>query len=213
MDDMHTPHVDHLRSASAVSSIHVAVFLAIGYYLPVILLWTGTIPFRFRFHVLIGMTLIMAVYAWWSGIRAAELGFRNDTLWGSIRLNGFLSFIFLVLLLATYLSGSIREPTVPSWALFFVFYVFISGPAQEFLYRSLLLAQLNRTGMNPPSALVISAVTYSFLHVFYNDLITLFVTLFMGFVWGAIYQRYPNFYGVAISHSVLGAVSIAVGLV
>ncbi len=212
MEDMHNTHI-HERTRAVTSKTHLVAFLAMGYYLPVVLIWTGVIPFAFRFHVLVGMTLMMAVYAWSCRMRAAELGFRLDTLPGSLRLNGLLSTLFILILLVAYFAGGLREPTVPSWALFFVFYIFISGPAQEFLYRGLLFAQLERAGVNPFWALVVSAVTYSFLHVFYNDVITVAVTLFMGFVWGLIYQRYPNWYGVAISHSVLGAVSIAVGLV
>jgi len=61
--------------------------------------------------------------------------------------------------------------------------------------------------------IIASAVTYSFLHLFYNDLITIMVTFVAGLLWGWIYHKYPNFWGVALSHSVLGAVSIMVGLI
>jgi membrane protease YdiL (CAAX protease family) len=35
----------------------------------------------------------------------------------------------------------------------------------------------------------------------------------MGIVWGMIYYKHPNFWGVTISHAVLGIVSIATGLI
>jgi membrane protease YdiL (CAAX protease family) len=111
-------------------------------------------------------------------------------------------------------AGIIREPTIPGWKLFFVYYVFISGPSQEFLFRSNFFALMRRENIGGPVLQIIaSAVTYSFLHIFYNDLITLLVTFAAGLVWGWIYHRYPNFWGVAFSHSVLGAASIMVGLI
>lgn len=61
--------------------------------------------------------------------------------------------------------------------------------------------------------IIASAVTYRCLYIFYNDLITLLVTFVAGLLWGWIYHRYPNFWGIAFSHSVLGAVSIMVGLI
>jgi membrane protease YdiL (CAAX protease family) len=174
----------------------------------------GVIPFKFRFHVLVGMTFSMIVYAWATGLHPAEVGLRRDTLKSGLLVNTVLSAIFGAILLVLYFTDNIREPTIPSWALFFLFYVFISGPAQEFLFRSMMFAQMARAGIRDPYAVIpISAATYCFLHVIYNDLTTLIATLFMGFVWGVIYWRYPNFYGVALSHSALGVVAIAVGLV
>lgn len=190
------------------------LLLALAYYLPVILIWVGVISFDLRFHVLVGMALVMAVYSWLRKIHLSELGFRKDTLFGSLLWNGLLSAVFVALLYTLYFAGLIRTPTVPEWRMFFIFYVFISSPAQEFIFRSVIFAEMKRlTNFNPIAQIVVSTITYSFLHVIYNDLITLFVTAFMGVVWGILYYRYPNFWGVTLSHAVLGVVSISVGLI
>lgn len=77
-----------------------------------------------------------------------------------------------------------------------------------------MFAELNRSGVSRSLwQILISAITYSLMHVFYNDLITLGVTLLMGVVWGMIYRKHPNFWGVALSHAVLGVVSILVGII
>lgn len=188
--------------------------LAVAYYLPVILLWARVIPFAYRFHVLVMMSAAMAAYSVARGRRASELGFVRGPLGPSLAANGALSLLLLGLMLALHRAHLIRPPTVPNWNLFYVFYVFVSSPCQEFLFRCALFAEMRGSGITNPAAQVcISAVTYCFLHVIYNDAITLGVTLVMGIVWGILYQRYPSFWGVTLSHAVLGAVSIAVGLI
>jgi len=160
------------------------------------------------------MTGVLLAYSLWRGRRLRDLGFRTDNLKGSLAVNGALSALLVAVLLCSYAAGLIREPVPPEWGLFYPFYVFVSGPAQEFIYRSVLFSEMGAAGIRGAlPQVLLSAVTYSFLHVIYNDAITLAVTLLMGVVWGLIYRRYPNFWGVALSHATLGAVSIAVGLV
>lgn len=204
----------HSTSNSSSSLVRLIVLLAVIYYLPPILLWFRVIPFGLRFYVLVIMALLMVIYAYLRKFTLRELGFRTDTLRGSFFWNGILSVVLLIVMLVGYKAGLIRKPTVPSWNLFFIFYVFVSSPSQEFLFRSNLFAELNRSGITTAIwQIVITAITYSFMHVFYNDAITLGVTLFMGVVWGLIYRKYPNFWGVAFSHAVLGVVSILVGII
>ena len=61
--------------------------------------------------------------------------------------------------------------------------------------------------------MLITAVTYAFIHIIYRDLLVLAATLVAGIAWGAIYRRWPNLIGVAISHAGLGASAISVGLI
>ena len=92
---------------SEPSRAHLAVFLAALCYLPVVLVWTGVIPFAYRFYVLIAMTAVMAAYAALVGLGWKELGFRRDTLRGSMVSNGIVSAVLLLLLVGSYLAGSI----------------------------------------------------------------------------------------------------------
>lgn len=188
--------------------------LLLGYYLPVLLVYCGAIPFRFRFAVLISMTVLMSLHASYAKRSWLSLGFSRENLKGSLFWNSIVSLLLIATILVAFYSGMIRKPTIPSWNLFFVFYIFISAPAQEFLYRSALFAEMSASGIVSPIAqIAISALTYSFLHIIYKDIITILVTLLMGVIWGAIYHYRRNFFGVAVSHSVLGALSILVGLV
>lgn len=160
------------------------------------------------------MTCMMIAYDWRRGLSLKELGFRTDTLKGSLFLNALVSLPLVSIMLLSFDAGVIREPTPPAWGLFFAHYVFISGPSQEFLFRSNLFALMRRSNINGPVLqVVVSAVTFSFMHAFYKDWPTLIVTLAIGLMWGAIYYRYPNFWGVALSHALLGVVAVKVGVV
>ena len=191
----------------------ILLWLAL-YCLPPLLLWLRVIAFDWRFRVLLVMTLVMLCYDCWRGMGPRELGFRRDTLRGSLLHNLAVSLLLVGLMLWGFKAGVIRAPGNPGWRLFCVHDLLVSSPSQEFLFRSNLFALMNRSNIRGPFAQVtLSAVTYSFLHIFYNDPLTLAVTLFAGLLWGWIYYKYPNFWGVALSHAALGATAILVGLI
>lgn len=157
---------------------------------------------------------MMAAYDWLCGLRGRELGFRKDNFKASLLLNAFASLSLILLLFVSFKAGFIREPTVPGWWLFFAYYVFVSSPSQEFLFRSNLFAWMSRADIKRPAVqVIVSAATFSFMHIIYRDPLTLTAAFGAGLLWGWIYHKRPNFGGVAFSHAVVGAVSILVGLV
>ena len=194
--------------------LRFAAFAAVAYYLPAALLFFGVIPFAYRFVVLVVMAGLLGGHAALRGLTPRELGLTREHLHGSLVANGTLSAILALLLIGAFSAHAIRTPTIPAWRWFFPFYVLISSPAQEFLYRSVMFAELRRAGIDGVvGQVLLSALTYCLLHSIYRDWITLAVTLFMGIVWGLLYRRWPNLWGVALSHAVLGALSILTGLV
>lgn len=209
---MQSHKIIYVCFSSRIRDFLFSVFIL--YYLPPLSLWSGIIPFAWRFKLLAIMAAIMVAYDYRHGFSLKELGFRQDTLKGSLILNIIVSILFVIFMLLSFEKGLIRTPTIPGWKLFFAYYFFVSCPLQEFLFRSNLFALMKRAGIKGALLqITVSAVTYSFLHIFYNDLITLATTLTIGLMWGGIYYKYPNFWGVAISHAVLGVVAIKVGLI
>jgi len=190
-----------------------AAFLIASLYLPVTLLWTGVIPFRYRFVVTFFAVMIIIAYAGIRKLNWSALGFRRDTLKRSLLWNIGATVVFLSILYFLHSAGLIVKSTAPLWPLFFIFYILVLSPAQEFFFRSILFAELRRVRTGAPwHIILISSASFCFLHVIYRSPLILFITLLMGIVWGVIYYRYPNFWGVTISHAVLGTAAIAIGL-
>jgi len=60
---------------------------------------------------------------------------------------------------------------------------------------------------------VVSTVNFGLIHIIYHDWITFLAAMFIGFSLGLIYSQTKSIYGISISHAIVGAVSIYVGLV
>ncbi len=191
-----------------------ALFLLTLFYLPVIMLWTGVIPFRFRFIVISFAIIGIISYTRVRKLNWSSLGFRRDTLKRSLLWNCGVSLLFLLILLYLNRNGLIVKDTTHFWPVFYIFYILVLSPVQEFFFRSIFFAELRmiRPG-SPWFIILLSSLSFCFLHIVYRCPLTMLITLFMGVVWGLIYYRYPNFWGVTFSHAILGTAAIAVGLI
>lgn len=199
---------------SPASLARFAALLVVAYYLPVLLIYFGAIPFARRFVVLVIIAGVLALVALQRGTPVRELGLRSDNLKPALAVNALLTLIVGGALLAAYWQGLVRPTRVLDMWWFAPFYVLISCPAQEFSCRAFLFAEMNRAGIvGAVPQIAISAVTYAFLHVIYYDWVTFLAPLCIGIIWGVIYRLYPNLWGVVFSHSVLGLISIIVGLI
>jgi uncharacterized protein len=188
------------------------IFLAGTLYLPVTLIWMGIIPFQYRFAVMFCILAVIASYVRLRKIRWSDLGFRRDTLKKSIIWNFGTSLLFLFLIYLLHDTGRMGKATIQFWPLFFIFYILILTPAQEFFFRSLLFAEmLNLRNKHRWSVIILSSLSFCFLHIIYQHPLMLLMTFFMGLIWSIIYFKYPNFWGVTLSHAMLGTAAFALG--
>jgi hypothetical protein len=202
MQKTHPTHYGHL----------IVAFVAC--VLPTTLLWLGIIPYSLRFWLLMILSFAMVFYAVWRQFSLADLGIRTDNLRPALKWNMLFTTLLVAAMAIAYSNGFVRFEGQNQLNWFFLFYIVLSSPAQEFIYRSLIFAELKHHRFASPVAIVIlSALNFSYLHVFYNDWITLLVTLFMGVIWGIIYHHHPNWLSVSLSHALLGASAIFIGLI
>jgi len=175
------------------------------YIAPVLLISTDAIPRSWRFAVLIAVAALAWVLSYLRQYGREALGFRFYA--GSQRAVWALASSAILLLAASAMGLSQRLPSVPPFW-FFVFFVLISAPAQEFLYRSFLFAQMKERNLRPVTQIVLSAGLFAFMHVVYRDGLTVAMTFLAGLVWATAYHRTGSFAVVAFSHAAVGAVAI-----
>jgi len=205
---------DTLKQKYRQNHILIFIFFLAGtLYASVTLIWTGVIPLRYRFAVMFCILAVMVSYVLLRKFRWSDLGFRRDTLKQSLMWNFGISILFLSLLYWLHNAGLIGKATIQFWPLFFVFYILILTPAQEFFFRSLLFAEMgNFRYKRHWSIIVLSSLSFGFLHIIYQHPMTMLVTFFIGLIWSIIYYKYPNFWGVTISHAMLGTAALVLGL-
>ena len=196
--------------------LNFLVFLLITSFLPISLIWLGIIDFLFRFAWISIVILLLILYSRLRNYSLSSLGIRYDNLQISLLYNGMFTIILITLGLLIF-SLDIRVGPViqhKNPLLFNIFYVLLSSPAQEFWFRGLLFAEMKaRNIRNPIIMVLVSATTYSFLHIIFNNPWILISTFLVGIFWGIIYYKEPNLIGVSFSHSIVGLVTIIIGLV
>lgn len=187
--------------------------LVFFYLLPILLLAYGALPLGANHVVLVIMSLVMVAYAISKPIPGRELGFRPDNLRSALLWQGFVSLILMGALLLVSRAGIMHPKYYGESVIFYLFYVLISAPLQEFVFRSLMFRELNIYLNRDWIKVLLSAVIFSFAHYAYRDLSVLLMTFVAGLLWGFVYLKRPNFWAVAASHAVVGTVTIFLGFV
>jgi membrane protease YdiL (CAAX protease family) len=195
------------------SQITTSVVISFLYILPVVLILTKVIPFSDRFLVLTITGVLIIGLAMLNEIALADLGFNHQNLLPAIKDILPVTIISSVLMIIFYLNHGMRIDNTDITWYFYVFYISLSSPLQEFLYRSYLFNRLAQIQLNQGSIIIITAILYSFAHSIYQDLPTVLLSLIIGLYWAYHYNRFKNFYSITLSHTILGIIAILTGSV
>jgi membrane protease YdiL (CAAX protease family) len=199
------------RALVAPYNSRILIDLAVIYLLPVVLLTTGIVPFRLRFHALALMTVAAMVLSTTRQYSMERLGLTRPA-W--IKLLSFSVLPALVVLALMYPLGLLGHLTPVPATGFYLFFMAISAPAQEFLFRSFLFVALAANGVTGrPATVLISASLFAGMHLIYRDASTVALTFLVGLIWALFFSRTRNFFMVAASHACLGAIAIGLGAV
>ncbi|MDF5729281.1 MAG: CPBP family intramembrane metalloprotease, partial [Rhizonema sp. PD38] len=118
------------------------VILIIGftYILPVLLIFLGLLPFSWRFAVLILAAMVILSITRLYRFSAVELGFTQKHLGTSLKAISLPTLSIALLRLIHYiLQGSRLDNSAYSWT-FYLSFVGVSSPVQEFLYHGFLFS-------------------------------------------------------------------------
>lgn len=181
---------------------------------PVILIWMKLIPFAYRFQAFFCTLAGLACFCYYRQYRLYDLGFRTDNLKSSLVWNLVFCFIGGIGLLMMHKAGLGRPDHQKYLLHVYLFYVFFLGPVQELLFRGILFTEIKRARISGNLVfLLISTLSFCLLHIIYHHPPLLIIALISGLAWGIIFIKKPNIWGIAFSHSVLGALAMALGLI
>lgn len=190
----------------------VALGLLLGYVAIPLLIFFGVLPFEHKFVFLVTYGVLVYLVLRCVGAKNAELGLTTKNWQTSLASVLGITLFFVVAALVAYkLIGARFEPT--ETLLFYLFYVFISSPVQEFLYRGATSYFGKTLGLSVWLTVLISAMLYSLVHVIYKDWVLVVATFILGIIWHLIYLKTDNLLGVSISHAIFGALTIFLGLI
>lgn len=201
------------KTALFPASFSFLLLLLVNCYLPILLIWTDVIPFAYRFHVLAAVLCTFVLYGLYRGYRPSELGLTLKGSRHALLMNTLFCVVGGLGLYVVY-QGGFLMPRDHSYSLtsFFLYILFLA-PVQEFIFRGILFAEMKRCRMvDPRLMLLISTVTFSFLHIIYDHPPLLLITGISGLAWGMLYLRWPSLLGVSMSHALLGAFSMFLGV-
>lgn len=184
------------------------------FFVPPVLIWAEIIPFAYRFYALFSVLAVFSLYCLRRRYSLYELGCRTDNLRSSLTWNLLFCAIGAVGLYTTQKAGILRPDTPTYLPSMYVFYILFLGPIQEVIFRGILFAEMKRIEIIDHRWMVlVSTVSFCFLHIIYNHLPLLLITFACGLTWGIIFAKRPNIWGISLSHSLLGALAMFLGVI
>ena len=164
-----------------------------------------------KFYLLTGIGLLIFLLMKLFKVKNKDLGITKDNLFKSIKRNLLLIILFIIIIIIFKLLH-LDKYNPNETILFYIFYIFISCPIQEFLYRG-VFGYFDMNSKYNYLWLILSSLCYSFVHIIYKDILTCVLTFIIGIIWYILYKKDKNLCGVTISHMVLGVATIVLGII
>lgn len=192
------------------NKVLLLIIISIYILLPILILLFPLL-YNIKFYLLTIFGILIYLLMRLSKISNTNLGIKKESLLISIKRNIPLIILFIVIIVIYTLYFNRRF--IPDENIYFyLFYIFISCPIQEFLYRG-TFGYFEKIFKNRYLWVIISSLCYSFVHIIYRDLLTCILTFAMGIIWYILYRKDYNLTGVVLSHIVLGILTISLGII
>lgn len=186
------------------------IFIIINTLYVIVPLLILIFPHLFKYKLYILVTFGILIYFWLrkNNISNEDLGITNRNITNSLISN--LPIIIISISIITLMKFLNINKFVPSETIYFyLFYIFISCPIQEFLYRS-FYGYFDDGKYN---IMLLSSSMYAFVHIIYKDILTVILTFIIGLIWYNLYRKDKNLLGVSISHCIIGMITILLGII
>ena len=203
-----------MELSSQPNPIKTVLLILVFYIIPPLAIVANLIPYQYRFIVLMGITPVMMLIKPDGVTSLTDLGVTTTKLRQSML--AIMPMTIAMALPMVILASTSTAPRIDNSDLplgFYIFYIVISCPLQEFGYRGYLFRLMHLLGLSKWSRIVVGALLYSFVHIIYQDIWTLVFTLIAGLLWNIHYEKFRNLASVTFSHMILGTATILLGFI
>ena len=192
------------------NKVLLAIILLIYIVTPVVIFFNEYL-YSIKFYILTGIGLLIFILMKLFGVKNKELGITKENLARSIKRNLILIAISIMIVIVLKLLH-IGKYNPTETLLFYLFYIFVSCPIQEFLYRG-VFGYFDLKSKYNYLWIILSSLCYSLVHIIYKDYLTCILTFILGIILYIFYKKDRNLYGVILTHIVLGILTILLGIV
>lgn len=99
-----------------------------------------------------------------------------------------------------------------TWVMVMILYPFLSALPQEFLYREYFFHRYGRLFKNEWLLMLMSALSFSFLHIIYDNLWAIILSFIGGLIFAQTYRSTRSLCWVSLEHAVYGCLVFTIGL-
>ena len=152
------------------------ILLIIYFFIPIIILNNNNL-FTIKFYILTIIGILIFILMNFFKVNNKDLGI-NSNFFSSIKRNLPLMILFMIILVIIKFLG--YNKFIPTETLYFyLFYIFVSCPIQEFLFRGTFGYFEKALITNKFTIAILSSLCYSFMHIIYRDFVTCLLTIFI----------------------------------
>lgn len=190
----------------------ILLFVIILIYIALpVLICRFHILFDIKFYLLTVIGILMFILLKIFKVSNEYLGITKKNLMKSVKRN--LPVIMMCIIFIAVVELLPYNRFTPNETIeFYAFYIFISCPIQEFLYRG-VFGYFEKIKEHKWIWLIASSICYAFVHIIYRDYITCIITFIIGIIWYQLYRKDYNLFGVVLSHIILGILTISLGII
>lgn len=167
---------------------------------PLLLVLSNLVPVKFRFKVFGACFMLIIPSIIFRQISLSELGIRINFTPNEIFLYLFVALLSVGGALFLKKQNSLKQKIKK--ILSKNSYLFLSLPAQQFVYFAYTVAVLNKIEIEFIPKLIFVGVSFGAMHLPWKNWQLFVITTIAGILWGAAYLLYPNLFLSFITHFV-----------
>ena len=99
-----------------------------------------------------------------------------------------------------------------TWVIVMILYPFLSALPQEFLYREFFFHRYGRIFKTEWILMLMSALSFSFLHIIYDNIWALLLSFIGGLIFAQTYRSTRSLYWVSLEHALYGCLVFTIGM-